>query len=175
MMQEDHPLFDSAIKALVFAFNAAEAYYIASPTMNTMMAAVPNKPTRRSKALMKQLASDQPDGPSKARPSPPPAQPGELLRGLNKAAQAGFILKQICRLEPVHYRVLEARFTRPAAPCACRSSCCQGWKPTLRWSGAIVALCELLKESGDITKTPGKRGLSTEPRLRRMLVEGTSP
>jgi hypothetical protein len=169
-MMETTPVFDSVQKALVFAFNAANSYYIASPTMNTMMAAVPVKPSRMAKRL-KAAAGEAGEGEIKVRPSSPPPQPGDLLRGLNKAGQAGLILHEVAKLDAAHYWVLAARCTEPTLPCDCRSLCCQGWRTTPRWDIAINKLCHILANDADITKTPGKRGLSTEPRLRRMLVE----
>lgn len=164
----ESPLFDSTLKALRFAFNAGEAYYIASPTMNVMMAEAKVKKPRRVKG--KPHPDDfQPE--AKARGPRPLAQPGEALQGLNKAGQAGFILQTCLRLDIRHYSILQARFTINSTPCSCGSPCCRGSRTVPRWASAITQLCAILKESGDVLKAPGKRGLSTDPTLRRMIVE----
>ena len=166
MSQSEQVAFDSVVKALVFAFNASDSYYIASPVMNKAMAEAPVK-KKRAKKGAKQVQDEE----IKPRPSPPPMQPGERLRGLNKAMQAGFILQLVRRLEPHHADILAACYTHPTNPCQCQSPCCQGFRPTPRWRDAITRICEHLKETGDVVKAPGKRGLSTEPTLRRLLVE----
>jgi hypothetical protein len=169
MTDQEPPAFDAVDKALVFAMNAAEAYYIASPVMNKAMAAVPlakPKPKKKSQSLdLEPLAEE-----TKTRPSVT-HQPGERLRGLSKAMQAGFILQIVGRLDPHHVSILEARYIEPTVPCQCQAPCCQGFSPTVRWLKAITNVCEVLKETGDVLRQPGKKGLSTEPRLRRLLVE----
>lgn len=165
-MTQELPAFDSVIKALIFAFNASDAYYIASPVMNKAMADVPVKKKRAKKG-----ANPEQEAEIKPRPSPPPMQPGERLQGLNKAMQAGFILLQVKRLESTQQAILAACYTNPTLPCQCHSSCCQGFRATPRWTAAVAAICEALKEHADVIKQPGKRGLSTEPTLRRLLVE----
>jgi hypothetical protein len=173
MTTPEPPAFDDVGKALVFAMNAAEAYHIASPVMNKAMAAVPvAKPKAKKKKQVLLLGDPALAEPEEIKHRPTIiSQPGEHLRGLNKAMQAGFILQIVGRLDPQHARILEARYIEPTAPCYCQSPCCQGFRQTLRWSKAIVALCEILKESADVLRQPGKKGLSTEPVLRRLLVE----
>ena len=169
MSPSDPPAFDSVERALVFAFNSSETTEIASPVMNRAMSEVPVKPKRKRKA--KKGEDGPPEPPEKVRPSPPPAQPGERLRGLNKAMQAGIILQVVKRLDPIHADILAARYTHPTTPCQCQAMCCRGFRPVQRWTKAIYRICEALKETADVTRTPGKRGLSTEPTLRRLLVE----
>jgi hypothetical protein len=166
MDKQELPAFDSVVKALVFAFNASDAYYIASPVMNKAMAEVPVKKKRAKKG-----ANAEQDEETKPRPSPPPMQPAERLQGLSKAMQAGFILLQVKRLEATQQAILAACYTHPTNPCQCQRPCCQGFQPTPRWSKAIAVICDALKENADVIKQPGKRGLSTEPTLRRLLVE----
>jgi len=173
MTTPEPPAFDHVDKALVFAMNAAEAYHIASPVMNKAMAAVPiAKPKAKKKKKVLHLQGPDPLEEPESRPRPTIiSQPGERLRGLNKAMQAGFILQIVGRLDPHHARILEARYIEPTAPCYCQSPCCQGFRQTQRWGQAIGALCEILKETADVLRQPGKKGLSTEPVLRRLLVE----
>lgn len=159
------PVFDSVIKALTFAFNDPDPV-INPPTMNRMMAAVKGKEYRR--AQVKPLKDGEE---ARRKPSPPLPQPGEMLKGLNRAAQAGFILSQVSRLDRCHQCALEARLTRIQIPCACKSPCCRGFKISPRWSRAIDDLTEIVKDSGDVMRIPGKKGLSTDPRLRRLIIE----
>ena len=150
--------FDSVARALEFAFNADGAY-IAPPVMNRVMAAIPAKKKRGQKEI----------GWTR-KPSAPPLQPGEAVRGLDKAAQAGFILQLVGRLGAEQKNALEARFTRPHLPCSCGSPCCQGWRTHHAWKRAIDALCESLKDDANIMGRRGKLGMSTEPRLRLAIV-----
>lgn len=168
MEKTDGPAFDSVERALVFAFNASDVFHVASPLMNTAMAEV--------KVVVKAKRGKKPPEPAPdeelQRKSPStPGQPGERLRGLNKAMQAGFILQVAGRLDGCQVSVLEARYTKPSQPCQCQSQCCRGFRPTGRWVRAIKALNEYLKEQADVLKVPGKRGLSTEPLLRKLLIE----
>lgn len=164
MNQQDQPAFDSVERALVFAFNATEVVHVASPLMNTAMAEVPVKKKRAKKG-----AEQPPDEETRARPASPISQPGERLKGLNAAHQAGVILAVVRRLDPHHGRILAARYTHPTFPCQCQSPCCQGYRPTLRWVGAVSYLCEFLMVQASVVD--GKEGLSTDPNLRRLIVE----
>lgn len=165
---KDRPAFDSTRKALEFAFNA-DASFISPPTMNKMMAAVVDqgKPIKKAE---EEAYWNGDEGTSQRRYTTVP-QPGLLLKHYDRAAQAGFILQQVLRLDEVHQRILEARMTRYRDPCSCRSPCCSGFRYVPRWWRAVEQLCEILKERADILKTPGKRGLSTDPRLRWLIVE----
>ena len=164
---KDRPMFDSTRKALDFAFNADSAF-ISAPTMNQMMAAYSNQGKPISKADEERYWGEVAGGSVKFTNVP---QPGLLLRKYERAAQAGFILQQVTKLDPVHHHILAARMTRQRDPCSCRSPCCSGFRYVPRWWGAMQALCDLLKDYADVLRTPGKRGLSTEPRLRWMIVE----
>lgn len=165
---KDLPMFDSTRKALDFAFNADSAF-ISAPTMNQMMAAYNNQGKPISKADEERYWEIAAEG-SKTKITHVP-QPGQLLRKYERAAQAGFILQQVAKLDPVHQHILAARMTRQRDPCSCRSPCCSGFRYVPRWWGAMEALCDLLKDYADVLRTPGKRGLSTDPRLRWMIVE----
>lgn len=157
-MKEVQAAFDSVARALAFAFNADGAY-IAPPVMNRVMAAIPAKKKRGQKEV----------GWTR-KPSGPPPQPGEAVRGLDKAAQAGLILQLVGRLGQEQQNALQARFTRPQVPCSCGSPCCQGSRTHSGWKRAIDGLCETLKSDANVMRRRGKLGMSTEPRLRLAIV-----
>ena len=164
MSEKDAVPFDSVIKALTFAFNAGEDFHIASPVMNKAMAEVKVKKSRRKvTAEAAQLLAPEPRvGGFYTK------QPGESLQGWNKAMQAGFILQVVARLDAYQVSLLAARFTRPTTPCQCQNLCCQGFRVTPRWGKALDYLCLHLKLDANIV---GKDGLSTEPFLRKLVVE----
>ena len=177
---KEKPPFDSVIKALVFAFNAGDDYYLPSPVMNRAMAeTIIAKPTKKKKkkeapfidGTTGEALDESPDEPKPVRGMKPPAQPGERLQGLNKAQQAGIILHTVGRLASIHKYALTAQFTKPDLKCQCQSPCCKGSKPTIRWVRAIECVCSHVKQDADILKVPGKKGLSTTPHLRRLIVE----
>lgn len=164
IIQDDSPPFDSTRKALVFAFNALDTT-IPSPAMNRAMAEI-NIAIKKCERAAGRTGDYLGDKKMSAL-----RQPGDVLRGLEKAHQAGFILQQVGRLDPRHQNVLAARLTAPTLPCLCGARCCRGFYVHHKWANAIHSLCEVLKESGDVLRQPGRRGLSTEPRLRRLIVE----
>lgn len=154
------PAFDSTRRALIFAFNHLDAS-IPAPMMVRMMAEAQVKKKPKKGSLAETLS----------KRSGPPANPGARLRGLDKTVQAGFILQQVGRLDHVHQNSLASRFIRPKDPCECGASCCQGFRFNRRWNQAINELCEEVKVSGNVLNVKGKKGLSTDPRLRRLLIE----
>lgn len=158
--EPERPAFDSVEKALVFAFNTTEEVQVASPLMNTAMAEV----KLPSKAPKQEQESES--GP---KPTRPPVQPGERLRGLNRVMQSAMMLQVIMRLDRHHIHLLSARYTHPTFPCQCQSPCCQGIRPTLRWVKSIGILCDIVRDDADIV--PLKKGYSTTPELRRLIVE----
>ncbi|MNL32553.1 hypothetical protein D3C87_1544130 [compost metagenome] len=87
------------------------------------------------------------------------------------AAQAGLILAVVDRLDESHRAVLAARLTVSHSPCSCRNPCCSGRAVNLRWWVVVGQLCNILASRADLLKVPGKRGMSTLPRLRRAVVE----
>lgn len=170
----DNPIFDSTRKALLFAFNATDTS-IPAPVMNRVMSQIsPKKVTKKAlkeRARALKLAGLEPETVFEQLRSRPQQQPGDLLRGLDKAAQAGFILKQVAKLDPPHLNALRARLTRSREPCSCRTGCCQGWRLTWGWESAVHELNVIVKESGDVIKRKGKKGLSSAPKLRQLLIE----
>lgn len=169
---KEAPLFDSSRKALEFALNAVKVK-MPSPFMNKAMAEVKVKKRRMKKAgVMAKNATalallDLEEAPRSSR-KPHEAR---MPTGLEAAAQAGFILRQLDRLEPAHRTVLYGVVITAYDPCECRAPCCSGERLNPRWASAVKETCEILKGVGDITKTAGKRGLSTHPAMRWALVE----
>ncbi|WP_287814510.1 hypothetical protein [Achromobacter sp.] len=69
---------------------------------------------------------------------------GRGLAGVDGAAQAGFILRELQALSPLHQRILEARFMPQTTPCpCCRSSV---WDQD--WFAAVRAVSEGVMLSG---------------------------
>ena len=178
-MSEDQPLFDGVIKAVVFALNAHDVS-LPAPYMSRAMSEVKVKPriTKKAKLAEERVTLGSGEGPlsllerelNKERKwHSQPAQ--ERVRGLDKAAQAGFILMHMGKLDLPHLIVLEGLYTTAYAPCDCQKLCCSGRTPNLRWLSAVNKTVIMLRESADVLKAPGKKGLSTNPQLRKRLVE----
>ena len=69
---------------------------------------------------------------------------GRGLAGVDGAAQAGFILRELQALTPLHQRILEARFLPQTTPCpCCRSSV---WDQD--WFAAVRAVSDGVMGSG---------------------------
>lgn len=69
---------------------------------------------------------------------------GRGLAGVDGAAQAGFILRELQALTPLHQRILEARFLPQTTPCpCCRSSV---WDQD--WFAAVRAVSDGVMASG---------------------------
>lgn len=157
IVSKEQPLFDSGKTALRFALN----YHMAlpRPQMNKMMA--------DGKVVRIELA----DGTKITVTAPRPAPRSEQLRGLDGAATAGIVLAHLSRLPDEQQLVLMGFSLDASLPCACRSPCCSGSKVNQNWARVVLRICEHLKEEAELTKVPGKKGLSTHPLMRRMLVE----
>lgn len=99
-------------------------------------------------------------------------RPGRLeLTAQERAAQAGFILQEFGKLDPSHRTVLTGLLVRPHVECSCRRPCCSGWSETSIWSAAVAQTCVLLKDGQSEKRTPGLRGFSTAPILRKLVAE----
>ncbi len=162
MTEKEQPLFDSVHEALSFALNANDIQ-MPRPYMNKAMAEAPSK--KFSKKVKK--AHDIRDAEIRRMQLYPRAH----FKGMEKAAQAGFILAKLDTLAPEQSTVLKGLLTRAYDPCSCGQPCCCGQRPNPRWSVAVKQMCEILKETGDVLAIPGKRGLSTQPNLRLLIVE----
>lgn len=163
MTEVEAPLFDSVTEALVFALNAAQAD-MPRPFMNKAMAEAPTrKLSKKAKALL---------GEQEERLRTMQLYPRAYFKGMDKAGQAGFILAKLDLLEPQQSTVLKGLLMHSYDPCACRAPCCMGQRINPRWDVVVKQMCHILKETGDVIAQPGKRGLSTQPDLRRAIVEG---
>lgn len=170
---EDQPLFDDTRKALVFALNAVDVQ-MPRPGMTTSMAeGMKKKLPRGAKARAKffEKAREERDAERAALVRAAFRRQTVKLSALEKAAQAGFILQEFAKLSTEHQVILVGLLTRSHSPCACRRPCCSGFARNLRWDKAVLDTCLMLKDSSDVTRTPGKRGLSTQPHLRKAVVE----
>jgi hypothetical protein len=167
------PLFDDTRKALVFALNAADVK-MPKPSMTTAMAeGIKKKLPRTAKARAKFFAkaAEQREAERDALVRAAFKRKPTKLTGEERAAQAGFILLEFQKLDAAHQVVLTGLLTRSHSPCDCRRPCCSGWARNLRWDKAVADACFMLKETGDVLRQPGKRGLSTQPHLRKAVVE----
>jgi hypothetical protein len=87
---------------------------------------------------------------------------GKGLVGMDGAAQAGMILREVDGLGAMAAHVLAARFAPHSIPCSCRRPCCAGHKHALAWDHAIDFITERAIEQ--------LRGYTMNFRLRRGLV-----
>ncbi|WP_458576963.1 hypothetical protein [Bordetella bronchiseptica] len=69
---------------------------------------------------------------------------GRGLAGVDGAAQAGFILRELQALTPLHQRILEARFLPQTTACPC----CQSSVWDHDWMVAVRAVSDLVMDSG---------------------------
>lgn len=160
-------LFASVRDALVFALNFEDSS-IPGPLMNREMAAVAELADTRGGNAPKlaTVAMDQTD----ARPSP--RRRNVPLGGVqDRAVVAGWVLLRLSQLELLQQTVLRAMLVRPKRPCECRSACCRGWTIRADWVAAVQQLADYFKSRADETREPGKRGFSSDPRLRVALIE----
>ncbi|MEI1276609.1 MULTISPECIES: DNA-binding protein [Pseudomonadota] len=67
----------------------------------------------------------------------PPSSGGIGLVGLEGAAQAGMIRRELEQLPELHLSVIVARAAPHDLPCSCGSACCSGSTPNLEWKAAI--------------------------------------
>lgn len=155
-------LFDSVREALVFALNAA-VVDMPRPFMNKAMAEAPKR--KLSKKVREAL------GIREEETRRMQLYPRAHFKGMDKAAQAGLILRQLEKLDLDQATCLKGRLTHAYDPCSCRAPCCSGQKRNPRWAEAVKLMCHILKETGDVLRQPGKRGLGTPPELRQIVVE----
>lgn len=153
----DSPLFDSTHGALRFALNYAGA--APRPIMNKMMA--------DGTLLRKEL----PDGRRITTGSLMRKSKNPPLRGLDGAAQAAMIARQLDYLTEPQRDCVVAKFKHWVLPCACRSPCCSGYRKNPGWNEAVTRLCAHLKDHAELSRIKGRKGLSTHPQMRRALVE----
>lgn len=164
--EKEPPLFAGVLEALTFALNAAQVD-MPRPFMNKAMADAPAK--KLSKKAQK-VIDDATEG-RRARERSMNLYPRAYFKGMDKAGQAGFILAKLELLAPEQSTVLKGLLTNSYDPCSCRAPCCSGRRPNPRWAVAVKQMCHILKETGDVISQPGKRGLSTQPDLRKAIVE----
>lgn len=165
--------FDDARRALSFAFNAHEAR-MPSPVMNKAMAAVKvAKTTKRQRANIAKAwaAAGVEELVVRASSRTAPKRAPDWWQALDEPARAGAVLREVYKLDCRHRAVLEGLLTRSHAPCSCRSPCCSGWRVNMRWQAAVDETCRLLADEVNVLRKPGKKGMSTQPVLRRLSVE----
>lgn len=179
--------FDDCRAALAFALNADQ---VTAPTayMNKAMAAVRvemKKPRKKRKSERDILGEVFPgmETPEQLldmeRERIKQKRGGSLVRvqalrfrdGLDKHHLAGLILHHFGRLDYQHQLVLTGLVCNAYVPCSCRNLCCRGSRPTERWLRALSEMCTVLQLKADVLKVPGKKGLSSQPELRRRVVE----
>jgi hypothetical protein len=179
--------FDDCRAALAFALNADQ---VTAPTayMNKAMAAVRveiKKPRKKRKSDAELLATFFPgmETPEQLlemeRDRIRNKRGGSLVRvqalkfrdGMDKHHLAGLILHHFGRLDTMHQVVLTGLVCNAYVPCSCRNLCCRGRRPTERWLKALSDMCSILQLKADVVKVPGKKGLSSQPELRRRIVE----
>lgn len=160
MTKSSEPLFDSPKAALTFALN----YHLGPtrPQMNKMMA--DGKVKKIDLANGSQVEVEVPvvkRGPQRSN----------QLKGVDGVAQAGMILQVLARLPEPQQLTLIAYALIPTTVCSCRSACCQGYRANQEWVRTVLKLCDYLRDEAELSKIKGKKGLSTQPLLRRLLVE----
>ncbi len=148
------PLFDSTHSALRFALNYAGS--TPRPLMNRMIA--DGQMVRKEQADGKKVTVVR-----RSRNEP--------LRGLDGAAQAAMIARQLDYLTAQQKDCVIASFKTWVLPCACRMPCCSGYRKNPDWVEAVERLCLHLKLHAELSRIKGRRGLSTHPRMRQALVE----
>lgn len=93
------------------------------------------------------------------------------LKGMDGVAQAGMVLYHLALLPDPQQLVLIAQSMPPTIVCTCRAPCCSGHRANGPWVHAVLKLCDYLRDEAQLSRVPGKKGLSTSPWLRRALVE----
>lgn len=184
--QQELAPFDDCRAALAFALNADQ---VTAPTafMNKAMAAVrveAKKPRKKRttsgvEAILLVDTASAEELLELERQAIRGKRGGSLVRvqalkwrtGMDKHHQAGLILHHFGRLETEHQVVLAGLITNAYVPCSCRNLCCSGRRPTERWLKALSDMCTIIQLRADVVKQPGKKGLSSQPLLRRRVVE----
>jgi hypothetical protein len=173
--------FDDTRKALEFALNFEG--HAKTSVMSSILAQMSHLPRKVSQTARKRLLRQYRDDPElmefvksllsaelktrRSRTMAPPPSP----KGLAGAFLAGHILAHFGRLERHRQDILAARTARAYDRCACGSPCCCGWRRRPVWAQAVVEVCKHLELVADVTRQPGKRGLSTNPAMRVAIVE----
>lgn len=173
----EQPQFDDTRRALSFALNAHRSAAPPRPAASVAMANGVAKPKRKrvskkaaAAAEEERLAREDEERRAMVRAAfGGPRSPKREER--DRAAQAGLILAVLDRMDAAHAAVLRARLIVSHEACSCRRPCCSGWAVNLRWVVAVSAICDMLRDSADLLKVKGKRGMSTLPQLRRIVVE----
>ncbi len=150
--------FESVRDALVFAFNH-EDLSIPGPVMNREMA---------------QIAPDQSEGAilrAGKGVAPLPRKNAQIGGTFDRTVLAGWILQRVELLPIIDGQLLAGECINPRRPCSCGRACCRGWSVKREWVEATRNIGEYLKSQADVAKQPGKRGYSTDPRLRVALIE----
>lgn len=179
--------FDDCRAALSFALNA---HLVTTPTafMNKAMAAVrvemkkPKKRRKGERELMGEIfpGTETPEQLLEMeRKRMKEKRGGSLVRvqalrfrdGLDKHHLAGLILHHFERLDVEHQVVLRGLLITAYTQCSCKAMCCSGWRMSARWGQALSDMCAIIQLKADVLKEPGKKGLSSQPKLRRMIVE----
>lgn len=163
--REEDPPFDDTRKALIFALNAHDVK-MPKPFMSKAMAEGIKKKVRKSRRTSSSALPEIEQRGSRLN------DPRRLrVAPADRPLQAGFILAAFHRMDPMHQVVLSGCLIKSHSPCDCRRPCCSGWAQSLRWTQAVSAMCSILRDLGDDLRKPGKRGLSTQPQLRKLVVE----
>lgn len=162
MTKPPRALFSSARDALRFALNH-EDLSIPGPTMNAAMAESPQPPFKGGAS-----GGGVAQGPVSRRQESRNVPLGGMS---DRTLMSGWILLRLATLSIERRSVLEAVLINPRRLCPCGRACCRGWLVKVEWVQAIRLLCSHLELRADLAKVPGKRGLSTDPRLRQALVE----
>lgn len=147
------PPFGDARGALSFALNHSTSS-IARPAMAKIL---------EEAALS---LKEPTDAPSRSTRSQGPAR-----SGTDGAFLAGVVLRYFAKLQATQRLALLARTITPRQRCECHAPCCSGWRIDRDWDAAVEGICFVLKEHANVTRTPGKKGMSTPAVLRRALVE----
>lgn len=87
------------------------------------------------------------------------------------AAQAGMLKKQIESIGPVASAYIIAKATPKRIPCTCGSECCSRSKPNPMYEAAISKVSDNIRDTLELERAPGKRGVADVPELRRAIVE----
>ncbi|MGT2505689.1 DNA-binding protein [Cupriavidus basilensis] len=88
---------------------------------------------------------------------------GKGLVGVDGAAQAGMIRRELGTLPELHRMVLTARLAPRDVPCECTRPCCSGRLPNGEWTDAIVWLTERAMQQ--------LSGSFSHYRVRRSILE----
>lgn len=165
MAEADRALFASARDALTFALNFEDTS-IPGPIMNREMA-LPQLDKARAEAQARAYTGAA----RRASPTTMVKKHVPLGGTQDRAILAGWILQRFLHLNTVMRLVLTLTVQKPRVICTCGAPCCRGWTLKLQWVESVRILVQHLKEQAESEREPGKRGFSSEPRLRQALIE----